>query len=148
MSADRIAFYALWLTPTLVRVAIAVFMFRKRLYRDFPAFFTYTLYHLLKSSVLWLLIDRSPWGYFYAYWIGEVFSFALGFAVIYEILGHVLRPYDAIWGLGRKLFLGVAGLLLLAAAASAAGASVTMPSWLGLWPSADCAWCSAGCWCS
>lgn len=123
MSPERFADYVLWLTPTLVRAAIAVFMFRKRLYREFPAFFAYTAYHLLQTGVLVLLVERSPWGYFYAYWIGAVLSFALGFAVIHEVLGHVLRPYEALWDLGRKLFYGVGMVTIVVGVAAAAGAS-------------------------
>ncbi len=126
MHLDRDATFVLWLTPTLVRAVIAVFMIRKRLYREFPAFFAYTVYHLLRTGVLLLLIDRSPWGYFYTYWIGTILSFAVGFAVIYEILGHVLRPYKALWSLGRKLFYGVGAVTILMGAAAAFGASSTL----------------------
>ena len=126
MTLDRTADYVIWLTPTLVRAAIVVFMFRKRLYREFPAFFAYTVFHLLQTVVLLLLIERSPWGYFYTYWIGAIFSFALGFAVIYEILEQVLRPYKALWGLGRRLFYGVGAVTILMGAAAAFNASSTL----------------------
>ncbi|MGH8459598.1 MAG: hypothetical protein ACRESV_09620, partial [Nevskiales bacterium] len=78
------------------------------------------------TGLLFLLIDRSPWGYFYTYWIGLIFSFALGFAVIFEILGHVLRPYDALWSLGSKLFFGLGALLIVAGVVSLAGTSTAL----------------------
>ncbi len=126
MSADRIALYVLWLTPTLVWVAITAILWRKKLYREFPAFFAYILYHLLKTGGLFVLIHQSQWGYFYAYWVSKVFSFVLGFAVIYEVMGHVLRPYEALWELGRRLFFGFGALLILVGVAMAAGAQTTL----------------------
>lgn len=126
MPADHIVFYVFWLTPTLLRVAIVAVMLRRKLYREFPAFFAYTIYHLLKTGVLFFLFHQSQWAYFYAFWIGEVFSFLLGFAVIYEVVGHMLRPYEALSGLGRKLFLGAGALLVLAAVAAAANTSTAL----------------------
>ncbi|MGH9531288.1 MAG: hypothetical protein ACRD2Q_02785 [Terriglobales bacterium] len=120
MSTERIALNVLWLTPALVRLGLVLFMLHQRLYHEFPAFFSYLTYHVLKTAALVLLIDRSPWGYFYTFWIGEALGFVLVFAVIYEIMRHVLRPYDALWDVGRKLFFGVAGLLLVLAVVSAA----------------------------
>lgn len=123
MSPERIAFYVLWLTPTLVRAVIAAFMLRRKLHCEFPFFFAYTVFHVLKTGVLFIFIHQSPWGYFYAYWISEVFSFGLGFAVIWEVMGHVLRPYEALWNLGRRLFAGAGALLVLVAVATVAGTS-------------------------
>jgi len=126
MSQERIIVYILWLAPTLLRAAIAAFMLRKQMYRQFPAFFAYTVYQLLKTGVLFVLFHKSQWAYFYGYLIGEVFSFVLVFAVIYEILGYVLRPYQALWDLGRKLFLGAGALLAVVAVATAAGTSAAL----------------------
>jgi hypothetical protein len=123
MNPEQIAFYVLWLTPAAVRLCLVLYMLRRGLFREFPAFFTYLAFHSVKTVVLLVLNYRSPWGYFYTFWIGEAVSFLLGFAVIYEIMKHVLRPYDALWELSRKLFLGVAGVLLVLAAVSAADTS-------------------------
>jgi hypothetical protein len=125
MSINQIAFYALWLTPALVRVAIVAIMLRGKLHQQFPFFFTYTAYHVLQSGILLYLLQQEPWVYFYSYWSAQAISFVLGFAVIYEIVGHVLRSYEALWALGRKLFFGTAGLLVLLAVSTAVDASTT-----------------------
>jgi hypothetical protein len=124
MAPEWIAFYVLWLVPACLRTAILVVMLRRKLHQEFPVFFAYTTFHVLRSGILLYLIHGDPWVYHYSRWAAEAISVGLGFAVIYEILGQVLRPYDAIRGLGRKLFLWVAGLLLLAAAVSAAGIDI------------------------
>ena len=126
MNLEQIAFYVLWLTPGAVRLCLVLYMLRRGLFREFPAFFTYLAFHSLKTAVLLPLLGRSPWGYFYVFWIGEAFSFVLGFAVIYEIMKHALRPYEALWELGRRLFFAVGGLLLLFAVLSAAGTSAEL----------------------
>ncbi len=124
MSINQIAAYVLWLAPTLLQLAIVVVMLRRKLHHEFPVFFVYTMYHVLRSGILWYLYQQGPWAHFYGYWSAQVISFVLGFAVIYEIMKHVLHPYDALWGVGRKLFFGVACLLMLLALFSAAGTTV------------------------
>jgi len=126
MNPEQIAFYVLWLTPAAVRLCLVLYMLRRGLFHEFPAFFTYLAYHSLKTAVLLPLLGRSPWGYFYVFWMGEAVGFLLGFAVIYEVMKHVLRPYAALWELGRKLFLVVGGALLLLAAVSAAGTTAAV----------------------
>ena len=126
MSPDRIAFYTMWLAPALLRAVIAACMLRREMYRKFPAFFTYMVYQLLRTGILFFLFHKSQWAYFYGFLIGEVFDFVLGIAVIYEILGHVLRPYEALWHLGRRLFRGAGALLVGVALATAAGTSTVL----------------------
>ncbi|MGH9603044.1 MAG: hypothetical protein ACRD24_11725 [Terriglobales bacterium] len=126
MSPDRIAFYALWLAPTLLRAVMAAFMLRKKMYHQFPAFFAYMVYQVLRTGILFVLFHKSQWAYYYGYLIGEVFNFVLVFAVIYEVLSHVLRPYEALWHLGRRLFLGAGALLVAVAVATAGGSSAAL----------------------
>ncbi len=123
MSPERITVYVLWVLPAVVQVAIVVAMLRRKLYLEFPIFFSWAAYHVLRAGSLWFLQQQGPRAYFYGYWSAQVISFGLGFAVIYEILRHVLRRYDALWGLGRRLFLGIALLLVLAAVARATATS-------------------------
>ncbi len=115
--------YVLGLTPAILQAVIAAGMLRRGLHREFPWFFSYTVLEVLRSGSLLILVQRSYAAYFYGYWIAEAISVLLGFAVIYEVLGHILRPYEALWGLGRTLFAGGGVALVTFAVATVAGAS-------------------------
>ncbi|MGH6630948.1 MAG: hypothetical protein ACREB3_14560, partial [Burkholderiales bacterium] len=113
----QVSDYVLILTPAVLQAFLAAGMLRLRSHRHFPWFFSYTVFDVVSSVCLFVLVHQKYQVYFYGYWIAEAVSVLLGFAVIYEILGHVLGPYEAIWGLGRKLFIGVGALAICAAIA-------------------------------
>jgi hypothetical protein len=107
--------YVPWLAAFLIRCAILVLMWEKGLARTFPVFFSYTLVVNLRSGVGLYLTSVDLNLAFYAYWIGEAVSVALGLAVIGELFRHVLKPYPTLDRLGRTVFRWVAvGLVILA----------------------------------
>ncbi len=118
----------LWLTPTILQAVLAASMLRRGLHREFPWFFSYTLFRVLSSGFLFAATHQSYEVYFYVFWSVEAISVMLGFAVIYEVLGHILRPYEALWGLGRALFAGGGVLLVGFAVTTVAGPATPQPS--------------------
>jgi len=115
--------YLLWVTGPVLLVLICAVALRRRLVPEFPVFFAYASYHLVRSAVLFLIYYRmTPAHYFYAYWIGQGVSILLGFAVIYELYCRVFQNYDAIQQFGGVAFAGIAILLLAAAVLSVGSA--------------------------
>lgn len=122
MSIGPIA-YVLWIAPAALQVLIVSAMLKRRLVREFPIFFAYTTFHVVRAIALFLLRHQlASWDYFYSYWTAQAASSVLGFAVIYEIFSHVFRSHEALRTLGFMLFRWVAAVLLLVAVVAAASA--------------------------
>jgi hypothetical protein len=114
---------ALWVSHPVLQVAVAVAMFRRKLHRVFPVFFTYLAAQTAIFCVLFPIQKLASYSvYFYGYWICAGISLVLGFKVIYEIFQDVFRPYHALKDLGSVLFKW-AGLVMLLAAVVIAAAS-------------------------
>ncbi len=110
-------------------------MIRRRLVREFPVFFVYTVYQIVQEGTLFVLdhamrghlVAVPPYRYWHAYWAFMVVSSALRFALIYEIFFHILQSYRGLWELSRLLFRWVAALLLLVAVVISAYAPANDP---------------------
>lgn len=100
----------------LTQSAVLVMLVRKRLYRQLPIFCGYTLYTLC-ASLVGTGIDRfgTPPQYFYFFWISNVISVALGFAVIREVFLNVLDGFHSIQRLANLLFAFVVFMLVVMA---------------------------------
>ena len=116
----------LWVLQPVLQAAVAVVMFRRKLYKDFPAFFAFTI-----SQILFFLVafPVNRWGsyaaYFYTYWIGIGVSLSLEFKIIHEVFVDVFRPYHALKDLGTALFKWAALVMLLVSVVLIS----TSPSW-------------------
>jgi hypothetical protein len=109
----------LWASSPLTQLAIAVVMFRRRLHRDFPMFFAYTLFRAataLPILGLYRLHLLSGAHYFDAEWGHEIGCMLLRFAVIYELFRVLSKPYSNLnratidlyrWGTAALLFVSV-----------------------------------------
>jgi hypothetical protein len=101
-------------------------MIKRRLVREFPCFFGYTAFHVFRYVALFTVRRTTSQAmYFESYWLAQLVSAVLGFAVIHEIYQHVFVNYEALRRLGALLFRWAAGVLLVLtvlAAASAPGA--------------------------
>jgi len=122
--------YLLWVTGEILLVMACAAILRRRLAYQFPVFFVYAAFHVLRTVVLFTihllqLQHRMSYAdYFYAYWMTQAVSIVLGFAVIHEIYCGVFQHYDALRRLGGILFAcaGIAVLVLAVWTASAPGA--------------------------
>lgn len=117
--------YVLWLTPTVVEGVLAAVMWRRKLARDFPVFFWYTVMHVVRVCVnvtVYRIYGYGSFEYFAVYWSAEAVDAAFQLALLYEIYSHVFRRYESIAHLGGTLFRwSLIALLLIAAASAAAG---------------------------
>jgi hypothetical protein len=120
MYPHSLLWHYLWIAPHVLQVVIAVVMIRRKLYREFPIFLTYTITDVVQSTVLFVM-DHSPSisgrQYWEAYFCCTVVCIALRFAVIREIFFHVFRPYPGLKDMSWVIFQGSALVLLLAGVA-------------------------------
>jgi len=107
---------------TLLQLPLAVAVIRKRLWRSLPIFAAYSLMNALEAGVLYLMGKALPMslGYIYAFYLFEGIGVVLGFGVVYEVFGEILKPYDALkrvaahasrWVLGGLIVLGLVVLV-------------------------------------
>jgi hypothetical protein len=115
----------LWiLAPVGQLIAIAV-IYARRLIREVPWFFAYTVFHLIQFTVLFLAYHNSYSSYFYSYWVAEGVDALFVLIVLQEVYDHVFHPYDALQNLSTILFRWAVIILLAIALLVAASASGT-----------------------
>lgn len=113
----------LWLAPAILELAIAVTMFRRRLWREYPLFWSYLLAEVIRTAVLFGIgtNDGHYSRYFYTYWITECFVCLLGFFVVAEVFRGAFARRLGLWKWGSALFLfALLGLIVLALLAASA----------------------------
>jgi hypothetical protein len=115
----------LWLAPRALQILIAGIMLRRGLVRDFPIFFTYTVFQILSEGTLFVFDHDaavSDYLYWYTYWVGLTVSSGLRFGIIWEICSGVFSRYPGLRRLNRFLFRWAIVVLLFLAIALAANA--------------------------
>jgi hypothetical protein len=119
-----ILMYVLWLAHTCVQAVIAVFMLKRRLYREYPLFFAYTLSHVVRSLVLFSLYQQgAKQAYRETYVVAEVLDAGLAFAAIYEVFSNVFRAYGGIRKLTGIVFRWALIVLVFVAVFTSAGST-------------------------
>ena len=107
----------LWILPHVVVAVVAVLMYTRRLYVDFPFFWLYTIYETLEFALLYAL-NSIPMvtgqQYTYAYLVTLVISIALRFGVIREVSEDLLREHQFLTDGARKSLRWIEALLVLA----------------------------------
>jgi hypothetical protein len=112
-SYNQIALY-LWCAQPLLQSAVAVVLWRRKLHKQFPVFFTYVLAQIAIFALTFPLrsADNYEW-FFYTYWMGAAISALLSFRVIHEVFLDVFRPYHTLKDLGTVLFKWTGVVMLL-----------------------------------
>ena len=111
--SSHIGFY-LWCAQPVLQGALAVVLWRRKVHRAFPVFFTYLLAQIAIFALTFPLrsADLYEW-YFYTYWTGAAIIALLSFRVIHEIFLDVFRPYHMLKDLGTVLFKWTGLVMLL-----------------------------------
>ena len=102
----------LWCAQPILQSAVAVMLWRRKVHKQFPVFFTYLLAQVVNFAITFPLRHDYQW-YFAFYWLGEAVNAVLGFKVIHEIFVDVFRPYHTLKDLGTLLFKWAGVVLLL-----------------------------------
>ncbi len=111
--------YLSWVAGPALEIALLACMVQRKLHRVFPRFFSYIIFQILKSVVLFLTYRYYEQRYFEAYWTGNAISVILAVTVMDEILQHVFKDYGGAQNLGSVIFRWACGLLLLLAIVTA-----------------------------
>lgn len=128
----KLVYYGLWMLHPLLQSAIAAFMVRRGLIRNFKFFFGYLISQLLSFAIVFpAYVWRGYSVMFYLYWATSAISVTCGFLVIHEVFVEVFRFFHTLRDLGTVLFKW-AGLvmLLVAAVVSISTPSTQMAPWM------------------
>jgi hypothetical protein len=111
--------YVSWLVGPVLQITLLSLMIQRKLHVVFPRFFSYILFQIVKSGILFVIYQYYDGSYFDAYWTGNAISVLLAVTVMDEILHNLLRKYGGIQSLGSTIFRWACGLLLLLSIVSA-----------------------------
>jgi hypothetical protein len=129
MQAHSFFWHYLWLAPAALLAIVAMTMFRRELHREYPMFFLYALWQVVFTPLLFVLdhlASVTVYQYQYVFWLDDLGSIVLRFAIIYEIFTVLFRPHRALKKLvGGVLGLGLVTLLVIAVTVGAFGPSAT-----------------------
>lgn len=122
MTAHRLLFFYLWIAPAVLQLGILIAMIRHKSYRQFRAFFAYTLFQILAVAYL-VTLDMLPavsgGDWFRAFSLVRAVTTALLFGIIYEVLPHLYRSSAALKQMGKSFFRWCTLAFLLAAVVAA-----------------------------
>jgi len=111
-------FYYLWVAPHVLLGAVAGLMYRRRLQKTFPIFFTYILFEIFEFALLftcYLVGNGLGAVYRYAYISTLALSTALRFGIIQEIFDNVFADYSNLEKLATLVMRIVTVVLIVAA---------------------------------
>ena len=118
--------FVLWVMQPLIQAAIAILLYRRRLHKEFPTFFTYVV---VQIPIFLIELPVYRYGgqsiYFYTYWSVEAINLVLSFKIIHEVFLDVFKPYHALQDLGTALFKWAAIITVLVSVVLVA----VSPSW-------------------
>jgi hypothetical protein len=126
----RFVLYYLWIAPHALLVAVAAVMFARRVYKQFPLFFAYTLYEIFEFLLLFLCyrLDHGPRTLYRNVFVATLAgSTALRFGIIQEIFNNVFRDYPRLERFATSAMRWITGLLVLAAILSTIYSAATAP---------------------
>lgn len=115
----------LWLAPHALQLLIVVVMLHRGLFREFPVFFSYTVFDIVTEGTLFVLDNTgsvSGAEYWTAHWIFLGIETGLRFAIIFELFSSVFKNYPALKQFTRISFRIATVILLFAAVVVAARA--------------------------
>lgn len=110
---SEVGMYVSWLLGPLLQSTLLFFMVQRKLHIAFPRFFSYIVFQIVKSGVLFGVYRYHYEDYFDAYWTGNAISVLLSVTVMDEILQNLLKQYGGLQRLTTLIFRWACGLLLL-----------------------------------
>src|SRR5438094_4218838 len=85
MSSPQIQL-ALWVLQPMLQAAVALVVFRRKLHKDFPAFFAFTVAQVAIFAVEFPVYRWSrPEIYFDVYWVSAALNVIFAFKIIHEV---------------------------------------------------------------
>ena len=125
MSSPRTVL-VLWVVQTIIMVVTAGVLYKRKLHKEFPAFFTFLVAQGVIFCVQMPVYSTPPTRlYFAVYWSAAAVNLVLAFKIIHEIFLDVFKPYHALRDLGTALFRWAAIVTVLLSAV----VIVVRPGW-------------------
>jgi hypothetical protein len=129
LQSHSFLWHYLWVAPDVLQLLLCFFLWKRRLIRQFPAFFAFLLVTGVGELTLYvadLLPNVSGVTYWRMDWAEALLEGVLKLAVIAEIFAKVFGAYASVARLG-KVLIEWAGVILVFAAALAAGYAPKRP---------------------
>jgi hypothetical protein len=117
--------YGFWVISWIGTAVLTAFVWKKKLNRDFPIFFSFLVAETFFDLINFVLNQTAPAAYYYTYWTGVAVTTCLGFFVLQEIFRHIFRPYESLRTFGSTLFRWSTLVLLMVGAIMAFSSSAT-----------------------
>jgi hypothetical protein len=118
----RLLWHCVWFLQVGLHVVLSLVLIERRSYRQFPIFVSYVTWKALNGGVL-LAMNYAPFitgnEYTAAFAVARAIDAALAFAIISEILKHLMSSYSALRKLGVALFRWATIVLLVVVVALA-----------------------------
>jgi hypothetical protein len=127
----RIGFYALWFASPLMQCGVMRRILVRRLFQDYPLFFSYIVAHILSFlSLVYFYQYCSKDAYKQAYMGWDVIDAVLKFAVIGELFARVFASYKSVHRLGTTIVRITSVVLVLSAVLVSALSNTDSNNWL------------------
>jgi hypothetical protein len=123
LQAHSPLWYYLWVAPNLLLLVLAILMWRRKIYRQFPVFLVFAVAIAVEQLTLCVadvLPSVRPTTWWYMFWAGLLVEALLKFSLIGEIFSSVFGLYPSLARLGKLLISGVGLVLTLLAVVAAA----------------------------
>ncbi len=98
---------ALWFAQPVLQVAVAIVVWHRKLYKQFPIFLAFLLTQVgvfVITYPIFTFYGMNDKRYFWLYWLSQVLNAVLSFKIIHEVFLDVFRPYHALKDLGTPVF--------------------------------------------
>src|SRR5579862_1393491 len=127
LQPHSLLWHYLWLGPHVLQGALAVLLWRRKLYKVFPVFFAYLVFEAAEEFALYTMdivpsVTAKAW--WIAFCIGLLVEGALKLGAIGELFSHLLRSRSAISKVSSQLAALMGAALILLAVIAAAYAPI------------------------
>jgi len=123
LQAHSFLWHYLWVAPNLLLLVLAVFLWRRGVVRQFPAFLAFAILGSVGQLVVYaaaILPSVSAATFWYVDWTDLVFEGILKFVLVGEIFALVFGAYASLARLGKTFIRGTGIVLVFVAAVAAA----------------------------
>jgi hypothetical protein len=124
----------LWAAGFAELVALFIVLLVRRRWKVLPVFTGWIGFQVLREVLLYCVYRYgAPTAYAMTYWSAVVIDLGMQIAIVFELAARVLKPTGTWVRDARKMFLVLAAVGTLVAAAAAYGVNPVMPSTLDDW---------------
>jgi len=86
----------LWIAPHVLLLAVAAVMFRKKLHKQYPVFFSYLVFESIEFGAVFAMTQRVPLSlYVKVDFFGRIADATLSFAIVQELFSAALGSLDS-----------------------------------------------------